>query len=75
MTQFYVVEVRQHANGEYSHDVHYTWDEDPVTAQLKGESKFEVLAAAAVSEHPVHSAILFGTDCVALMAKSFKHST
>ena len=50
MTQFYVVEIQQYANGEFGHLVHYAFDADPDKARLKGEAKYhEVLAAAAWS--------------------------
>ena len=74
VTQFYIVEVQQYANGEFGHIVHFAWDEDPEKAQLKGESKFyEVLAAAAVSDLPCHSAIMFSTEGFPLMNKCYKH--
>lgn len=74
MYQFYVVEVQKYANGEYGHLVHFAYDEDADKAKLKAESKYhEVLAAAAVSELPEHSAIMFSTEGFPLMHQCYKH--
>lgn len=74
MTQFYIVEVQQYANGEFGHLVHYAWDEDADKARLKAESKYhEVLAAAAVSNTLSHAAILFSTDGFPVMHQCYKH--
>ena len=74
MTQFYVVEIQQYANGEYGHIVHYAFDADPDKARLKGEAKYhEVLAAAAVSELPTHAAIMFSTEGFPIMNQCYKH--
>lgn len=74
MTQYYIVEVQQYANGEYGHIVHFAFDEDPDKARLKGESKYhEVLAAAAVSELPSHAAIMFSTEGFPVMNQCYKH--
>lgn len=76
MYQYYIVEIQQDAAGEYSHLVHYAWDEDPAMALLKGESKYyQVLSAAAVSTLKRHSAIMFGTDGVPVMYKTYVHNT
>ena len=76
MYQYYVVEIQQYANGEYGHLVHYVYDEDNEQARLKGESKYhEVLAAAAVSNLPTHSAIMFSTDGFPLMHECYRHGT
>lgn len=75
MYQFYIVEIQQYANGEYGHLVHWAADEDADKARLKGESKYyEVLSAAAVSELPSHSAILFSTEGFPLMHQCYKHT-
>lgn len=37
MTQYYIVEIQQLANGEYAHLVHFAWDADPDKARLKAE--------------------------------------
>jgi len=72
--QYYVVEIQQYANGEYGHLVHFAYDENDNTARLKCESKFyEVLAAAAVSELPKHSAIMFDSSGVPQMHKCYEH--
>lgn len=72
--QYYVVELQQYESGEYGHIVHFAYDEDDTKARLKCESKFyEVLAAAAVSELPKHSAIMFNISGVPLMHKCYEH--
>lgn len=74
MYQFYVVEVQKYQNGEFGHIVHYAYDENINKAQLKAESKYhEVLAAAAVSELPEHSAIMFSTEGFPMMHQCYKH--
>lgn len=74
MTQFYIVEIQQYVSGEYGHLVHYAYDEDPDKARLKGESKYhEVLAAAAVSNLPIHSAIMFSTEGFPILHQCYKH--
>ena len=61
--QFYIVEIHRNAANEYEHVVHWAYDAEYDKALAKGESKYyEVLSRAAVSEYPLHSAILFGTD-------------
>ena len=73
MTQFYVVEIQQNANGEFAHIVHWAWDENPDRAREKADSKFyEVLSACAISELPLHSAILFNTEGFPLDHKCYK---
>lgn len=74
MTQFYIVEVLQYPNGEYGHNVHYAYDEDPKKARLKAESKYhEVLAAAAVSATLTHGAIMFDTSCFPKLNYCYEH--
>ena len=75
MTQYYIVEIQQYANGEFGHIVHFAYDENPDTARLKGESKYyEVLSAAAVSNLPSHSAIMFSTEGFPLLHQCYKHT-
>lgn len=74
MTQFYIVEIQQYQDGTFGHIVHYAYDEDPTKAQLKAESKYhEVLAAAAVSNTLAHSAIMFSTESFPLLHHCYKH--
>ena len=74
MTQFYIVEIQQYADGTFGHLVHYVYDEDPDKARMKGESKYhEVLAAAAISELPCHAAIMFATDGFPIMHQAYRH--
>ena len=74
MNQFYIIEIQQYANGEYGHIVHFAFDANPTQARLKAESKYhQVLAAAAVSELPQHSATLLTSDGRAIMNQCYKH--
>lgn len=74
VTQFYIMELQQYASGEYGNLVHYAWDEDPTKARLKAESKYhEVLAAAAISELPQHSATLLTSDGRCVMNQCYRH--
>ena len=74
MTQFYVIEIQKYLSGEFGHIVHYAYDEDANKARLKAESKYhEVLAAAAVSELPQHSATLMTSDGRLISSQSYSH--
>lgn len=74
MTQYYIIEIQQYANGEYGHLVHYAWDENSDTARLKAEAKYhEVLAAAAVSETKKHSAIIISDESFPVLYQCYKH--
>lgn len=74
MNQFYIIEIQQYANGEFGHIVHFAYDENATTARLKAESKYhQVLASAAVSELPQHSATLLTSDGRAVMNQCYKH--
>ena len=74
MTQFYIVEIQQYANGDFGHIVHWAYDDNPDRAREKADSKFyEVLSACAISELPLHSAILFSTEGFPLDHKCYKH--
>ena len=75
MTQYYVIELQKYVDGSYGDIKHVTWDEDPTKARLKAESKFyEVLSAAAVSELPVHAAIMFTSEGVPIMNQRYVHA-
>lgn len=74
VTQFYIMEIQQYADGSYGDIKHFAYDEDPDKARLKAESKFyEVLSAAAVSNLPSHAAILFSSEGFPIMNKCYKH--
>ena len=75
MNQFYIIEIQKHLDGEYGHLVHWAYDEDPTTARLKAESKYHtVLAAAAISELPMHSATLLASDGRCIMNQCYVHA-
>lgn len=74
ITQYYIIEIQQYANGEYGHIVHYAWDEDPDKARLKAEAKYhEILSYAAVSETKMHSAVILSAECFPVMHHCYKH--
>lgn len=74
MNQFYIIEIQQYVNGEFGHIVHFAYDANPTKARLKAEAKYhEVLASAAVSELPQHSATLLTSDGRAVMNQCYKH--
>lgn len=74
MNQFYIIEIQQYVNGEFGHIVHFAFDENATKARLKAEAKYhEVLASAAVSELPQHSATLLTSDGRAIMNQCYRH--
>ena len=74
MNQFYIIEIQQYINGEFGHIVHFAYDENATKARLKAESKYhQVLASAAVSELPQHSATLLTSDGRAVMNQCYRH--
>ena len=76
MNQFYIIEIQQYINGEFGHIVHFAYDANPTKARLKAEAKYhEVLASAAVSELPQHSATLLTSDGRAIMNQCYRHET
>ena len=75
MTQFYILEIQQNAQGEFSHLVHWAFDQDPTQARLKAESTYHtVLAAQAVSDLKSHSATLIASDGRAIMNQCYVHA-
>lgn len=76
MTQYYIIEIQLNSQGEYGHIVHWAFDENPTKARLKAESKYhQVLAAAAISELPQHSATLIASDGRCVMFQCYRHET
>lgn len=73
MTQYYIIELQKYADGSYGDIKHVAWDEDPTKARLKAESKFHEILAAAISELPVHAAIMFTSDGVHVMHQKYTH--
>ena len=72
--QFYTAEITKDANGDYSHDIKWHWDEDATKAQLKGEAKYhEIMSRAAVSNFAEHAAILFSSEGFPIMHQCYKH--
>lgn len=74
MTQYYIIEIQKNVNGEYAHIVHWAYDENETKARLKAESKYHsVLASAAISELPQHSASLIKSDGMCIMNQCYTH--
>lgn len=74
MYQYYVIELQKYQTGEYGNLVHYAYDENADKARLKGEAKYhEVLAAAAISGLPEHSAILMSSRGEPIEHKCYIH--
>ena len=73
--QYYILEIQKNTAGEYGHIVHWAYDEDETQARLKAESKYHsVLAAAAISELPQHSATLITSDGMCIMNQCYEHN-
>lgn len=74
MAQYYIIEIQKLANGEFAHTVHWAYDNDEMKAILKAESKYHsVLAEAAISEYPQHSAALIKSDGTCIMHQCYTH--
>lgn len=74
MTQYYIIEIQQNAQGEYGHLVHFAYDENPEIARLKAESKYhEILSSACLSSTLKHSAIIISDECFPVENKCYKH--
>lgn len=66
--KYFVVEIQKLSDTTYAHIVH---EAETIN---EAESKYhQVLAAAAISEIPQHSAIMFSADGFPLMHHSYKH--
>ena len=75
MIKFYVLEIQKLESG-YAHLVHTAEDEDANTARMKGESVYhQVLAAAAISNLPVHAAVLVSPEGFPVLHQCYKHNT
>ena len=74
MNQYYILEIQKYLSGEFGHIVHFAYDANATKARLKAEAKYhEVLAAAAVSELPQHSATLITSDGRVVMNQCYVH--
>ena len=74
MNQYYIIEIQQNQNGEFSHLVHWAYDADATMARLKAESTYHtILAAAAVSDLLSHSATLIASDGRVVMNQCYRH--
>ena len=76
MNQYYVFEIQEITEGSYSYLIHSATDDDPAIARLKGESTYHsVLASAAISSIPSHTAVLLNAEGVLIMSQCYKHPT
>jgi hypothetical protein len=76
MYQYYILEVQKSKSGEYSHLVHYAFDADPNAARRKAESKYySILAAAAVSDTAMHSAVLVSAEGFPILNQCYLNET
>lgn len=74
MNQYYIIEIQQNQNGQYSHLVHWAYDADVNQARLKAQSTYHtILAAAAISNLKSHSATLIASDGRVIMNQCYKH--
>lgn len=63
MYQFYVIEIKKNAAGEYEHNVFWAYDENLDLAQRKAEAKaYELLQVAALSETQTHSVTVLSDE-------------
>lgn len=75
MYKFYVMEIQKSDDTHFAYLIHEASDEDFATAQMKAESKYhQVLAAAAISNLPAHSATLISSQGDCLMSKCYFHA-
>lgn len=66
--KYYIIEIQKHADGNYAHIV------QTADTRNEAESKYhKVLAAAAISNLPKHSAILITDEGFLLMSQCYKH--
>lgn len=74
MTQYYIIEIQQTVPGTFAYLVHTAQDEDAGQARLKAESVYhQVLASAAISALPTHSATLLHSSGVCVMTQCYTH--
>lgn len=75
MYKFYVVEVQKSEDTHFAYLVHEASDENLETAKMKAESAYhQVLAAAAISNLPAHSAIMFSSEGTPIMNQCYHHA-
>ena len=76
MYQYYILEVQKSKAGEYSHIVHFAYDADPDAARRKAEAQYyTVLAAAAVSDTAMHSAVLVSAEGFPVLNQCYINET
>ncbi len=76
MNQYYIIEIQKYEDGTYGNIVHSAYDENPTIARLQAESKYhQVLASAAISTLPSHSATLLTCDGRLIMNQCYIHTT
>ena len=72
--QFYVIEIKRDANGEYEHNIRWAWDADRDLAQRKAEAiAHGMLAEAAMSETISHSVTVLTDQGFTVMNKCYQN--
>lgn len=75
MYKFYVMEIQKSDDTHFAHLVHEASDDDYDAARMKVESVYhQVLAAAAISNLPAHSAIMFSSEGIPMMYQCYHHA-
>lgn len=70
--QFYVIEIKKTAAGEYEHNVFWAYDENLDLAQRKAEAKaYELLQVAALSETQTHSVTVLSDEGFVVFNKCY----
>ena len=67
--KYYIIEIQKQNDGSFAHIVH-----NADTRNAAESVFYQVLAAAAISNIPEHSAILFTSEGYPLMHQSYKHT-
>ena len=74
VTQFYIIEIKRLKDGSLEHEVSWAYDEDPMTARLKGESAFYTkVAQAALSDTDTHAVSLLAQEGQLIDRKCYHH--
>lgn len=76
MTYYYILEIQTYSDGTSASLTHAVSDVDSEQAYFKAEGKYhEVLAAAALSALPLHSAIMVSAGGTPIHHDCYMHNT
>ena len=74
MYQYYVVEIRKLANGEFEHDVTWHYDAERETARIKAAAKFHsIFSNEDEFTGLMHSAIMFSEEGTPEKFECYRH--